>query len=178
MSARATAAAALFVLGCASAALALLALSLNPADAGFLVRSRRADRLALRARSEFRPPRVALAAASITSLAANKTQGACAPTGQAAANLRASSVLLLLAVAALALAATVAALVPARPFAPFACAMGAVTAHGAVVVLPWVVACQGPGRGHVAIAVYYGLFVAMLCAALLAAIVVAVAGDG
>ncbi|RCV42149.1 hypothetical protein SETIT_9G192800v2 [Setaria italica] len=51
LSSRAAAAATLFVLGCASTALALLALSLNPADAGFLVRSRRPmDRL--RARSD------------------------------------------------------------------------------------------------------------------------------
>ncbi|XP_004982615.2 testis-specific gene A8 protein-like isoform X2 [Setaria italica] len=137
LSSRAAAAATLFVLGCASTALALLALSLNPADAGFL--------------------------------------GPCAPTGQAAANLRASSVLMLLAVAALALAGTVAVLAPARPFAPFACALGAVTAYAAVVVLPRVVACHG--HGHGAIAVYYGLFVAMLCAALFAAVAVAVAGD-
>ncbi|RCV20649.1 hypothetical protein SETIT_4G073900v2 [Setaria italica] len=164
--ARAALAAALLVLGCTAAALALFAMTLHPADARILC-----------CRNCTIPCINFLVAAGCLIIicrpvACELTQGRCAPTDAEAAGLRAASELLLLAALAQVLAAAAALLLPSAPAAAFfAYAVGWLTAYRAMDVVWMLVACHG--RVHGALAFHFWFLYAVLLAALLAGCFVA-----
>jgi len=92
-------------------------------------------------------------------------QGACAPTDAEAAALRAASEQLLLAAAAQVLGATTAVLLPVTLVTIFSTLLGWMTGYVASQVMWMLVACHG--RVDAVLAIYYCLFVAMLCVAYL-----------
>uniref|UniRef100_A0A0A8ZJV2 Uncharacterized protein n=1 Tax=Arundo donax TaxID=35708 RepID=A0A0A8ZJV2_ARUDO len=101
--------------------------------------------------------------------------GPCAPTDAEAADLRATSALLLMSGAAQALAATLALLVPKRAPTFLACVVASRADYLANDVIRMVVGCHGHVQG--ALAVHYCLLVAMKLAALTSAFFVVALGE-